>query len=335
MTQARDLHPVLLVGGSGVVGRVAASTLRRFQPELSLLIGGRDLPKAEALAREVGRAQAISVDLMRADLAVAGPVSAVVTLLKDDTLNALKFAQQRGVPLIAFSNWSFDIAPEIAQFAHRPAAAPVLLLGHVLGGTMIASTLHVARGLRAVRAIEIGIVVDSDDGGGPATAGDFDRITQNVPRPLLLCAGKWLWAGEELANRTFVDAVGVERRGQALPLLDVPSLAAATRASSVRVDFAIRDAATRPAGVGPAHSVSIEIEGEDHSGRAGRFRYALLGEGGHSTTSAYGAALAIERVLGLAGGEPLVPGLYQADGVLDPGVTVARLRELGVRIQGG
>ena len=146
MTQARDLHPVLLVGGSGIVGRVAARTLRRFQPELPLLIVGRDLPKAEALAREVGRAQAVSVDLTRADLAVADAVSAVVTLLKDDTLNALKFAQQRGVPLIAFSDWSFDIAPEVAQFAHRPAAAPVLLLGHVLGGTVIASTLHFARG---------------------------------------------------------------------------------------------------------------------------------------------------------------------------------------------
>ena len=104
---------------------------------------------------------------------------------------------------------------------------------------------------------------------------------------------------------------------------------------TVRVDFAIRDAATRPAGVGPAHSVSIEIEGEDDSGRAGKFHYALLGEGGHSVTSAYGAALAIERELGLASGEPLVPGLYQADSVLDPGGTVARLRELGVLIQGG
>jgi hypothetical protein len=335
MTQARELHPVLLVGGSGVVGRVAAQTLRRFQPELALIIGGRDLPKAEALAREVGPAQAVSIDLAREDLAVAGPVSAVVTLLKEDSLNALKFAQQRRVPLIAFSNWSFDIAPEVAQFAHRPDAAPVLLLGHVLGGAVIASTLHFARGLHAVRAIELGIVIDSDDGGGPATAGDFDRITQNVPKPLLLHAGKWLWAGEELATRTFVDAAGIQRRGQALPSLDVPSLAAATRASSVRMDFAIRDAATRPAGRGPAHSVGIEIEGEDHSGRAGRFRHALLGEGSHSTTSAYGAALAIERVLGLAGGGPLVPGLYQADGVLDPGATVARLRELGVHIPGG
>jgi len=123
----RDLHPVLLIGGAGVVGSHTTRTLRRLQPELPLWIGGRDLGKAEALARQAGAATAVRVDLTRADLGLGpAPVAAVVCLLKDDSLNALRFAQQRGVPCILFSNWQFEIAPEIAQYMQRPAAAPVI-----------------------------------------------------------------------------------------------------------------------------------------------------------------------------------------------------------------
>jgi hypothetical protein len=335
MSVQDKLHPVLFVGGSGVVGSRATKTLRWLQPELKLLIGARNLAKAEALARDLGGATARRLDLERDDLGLPGatPVSAVVALLKDDTLNALRFAQARGVPFIAFSNWLFEIAPEIARYVQWPARAPLLLLGHVLGGTVVLTTLHFAREFRVIGAIEIGVVMDSDDGGGPAAQGDFERIAQNVPNPLLLHEGRWIWARGERAQRRFVDAAGVERQGQALPLLDVPSLAAATSASSVRVDLALRDAASRAPGEGPSHSVSIEIEGERHGGGAGRFRYALVSEGGHSVTSAQGVALASERLLGLTGGGPVPAGLYHPETLLDPGAVVERLRELGTRIE--
>jgi hypothetical protein len=335
MKLAGQQDPVLFVGGSGVVGSRATKTLRRLEPELKLLIGARNLLKAEALALDVGGATALRVDLERDDLGLPRdtPVSAVVTLLKDDTLNTLRFAQARGVPFIAFSNWLFDIAPEIARYVQQPTRAPLLLLGHVLGGTVVLTALHFAREFRSVGAIEIGVVMDSDDGGGPAAQGDFERIAQNVPNPLLLHGGRWIWARGERAQRRFVDAAGVERQGQAVPVLDIPSLAAATSASSVRVDLALRDAASRPPGDGPSHSVCIEIEGERHAGGAGRFRYALSSQGGHSVTSAQGVALATERLLGLAGRGPVPAGLYHPETLLDPVAVVERLRELGTRIE--
>lgn len=42
--------PVLLVGGSGVIGRQTAEYLRARNPALPLLIGARDLDKANQTA---------------------------------------------------------------------------------------------------------------------------------------------------------------------------------------------------------------------------------------------------------------------------------------------
>lgn len=335
MTRARESSPVLLIGGAGMVGSHAVATLRRLQPQLPLWIGGRDVPKAEALARRAGSARGLRVELSRGDLGVPGdlPVSAVVSFLRDDTGSALRFAQARGVPFIAFSDWLFDVAPEVAQFAHRPAAAPVLLLGHLFGGMVISTTLLFAGELKRVRSIQIGMVVDSDDGGGPATQADFERIAETVPNPLLRIGGKWVWVQDERARRSFTDAEGNERQGRALPLLDVPSLAAATGAANVRVDVAIRDAASRPAGSPPSHSVSIELEGEAKDGGAVRSRPVMLVAGGHSVTSGHGAALAVERMLGLAGGAAPPAGLHLPEKVLEPAGVVQRLRDLGVVIE--
>ena len=60
--------PVLIIGGSGIVGSQAAQTLRKLHPDLPIAIGGRDLAKAKSVADTVGSAEAVSIDLDRADL---------------------------------------------------------------------------------------------------------------------------------------------------------------------------------------------------------------------------------------------------------------------------
>ena len=76
--------PVLIIGGSGVVGSQAAKAIRRLHPDLPLAIGGRDLSRAQAGASEVGGATGVRVDLDRADLGLddKDSFSAVVILLR-------------------------------------------------------------------------------------------------------------------------------------------------------------------------------------------------------------------------------------------------------------
>src|SRR5687768_683043 len=97
-------HPVLIVGGSGIVGSQAAQTLRRLHPELPIAIGGRDLERAKKTTRAVGNAEAIQVDVGQPNLGLTDErFSAVVMFAKDDTLNGLKFAQAKHIPYIGIS----------------------------------------------------------------------------------------------------------------------------------------------------------------------------------------------------------------------------------------
>jgi Saccharopine dehydrogenase NADP binding domain len=338
MVSAASLDPVLVIGGSGVVGSRATRALRRLQPELPITVAGRDLGKAKTLADELGRADAVTIDLDRPDrsdlgLASARRISAVLVLLKDDSLSSMKYAQRAGIPYVSFSDWVFDIGPELGLFVQRPASAPILLLGHFLGGTITVATLHFAGEFRRVDRIAIGGVFDEQDVGGPAAAADMARLAQGVPRPLLLEDGRWLWADGEAASRVFRGADGAEWHGRAYPLLDTVSLAAATAARSIRVDGAVRPAASRPAGERPGFEVIVEIEGERQDGSTGRSRHVLVDRDVHAGMSALGAALAVERLLGLAGGRPVPPGLYHPAGLLDPEYVVEKLRAFGTRIE--
>lgn len=327
--------PVLIIGGSGVVGSRAAKALRWLQPELPLTIGGRNLDKAAALAKELGGADVVKIDLERQDLGLppGAAFSAVVVLLKDDTLNSMKYAQAKGVPYLSFSDFVFDIGPVVAHYIQRPTSAPILMLGHFLGGTVTLATLHFAREFQTVHSIEISAVFDEEDVGGPAAQGDMERVTKGVPQPLMLKDGKWLWARGEDAERRFKGVDGTEWQGRAYPLLDVVSLAAATQATSIRLDFAVRAAASRRRGEGPSHEVIIELSGEKKDGTTGRVRHELIDGDVHSGMSARGVALAVERLLGLAGGPPVAPGLYHPEGLLDPAYVVNRMRESGTEIR--
>ncbi|NMO15374.1 NAD(P)-dependent oxidoreductase [Pyxidicoccus fallax] len=326
---------VLIIGGTGVVGSRAARALRRLQPDLPITLGARDQERANALARELGRADAARIDLERRDLGLPpdAAFSAVLTLLKDTSLNSQKYAQAKGIPYIAFSDFVFDIAPTVGLYIREPTSAPILMLGHFLGGTVTLAALHFAREFRSVHTLHISALFDEEDVGGPAAQGDMERVARAVPNPLVLKDGKFLWARGEDAKRTFKGADGTEWQGQAYPLLDVVSLAAATAAKNIRLDFALRPAASRRPGQGPAHEVVIELEGERKDGTVGHVRYDLTDGDVHSGMSARGAALAVERILGLAGGPPAVPGLYHPESLLDPAYVVERLKEFGTRVE--
>lgn len=72
------LDPILLIGGAGTVGRQAARFLRETYPELPLLIGGRDLARAQQAAAGIGNAEGVAVDLDAQDIGLgARPVSAI------------------------------------------------------------------------------------------------------------------------------------------------------------------------------------------------------------------------------------------------------------------
>jgi predicted dinucleotide-binding enzyme len=170
-------------------------------------------------------------------------------------------------------------------------------------------------------------VIGADDTGGPAARADFVRYAQGGHGALVLRDGAWIWLKDAASARTIVDSNGHERTAHALPLLDVASLAAATNAQSLSVDLTVRG----PEEQQSATEVIIELKGTALNGSFVTIRATLADNDVHARMSAYGAALALERLLGRRGGPPVEPGLYHPESILDPAASVERLAELGVR----
>ncbi|OWJ58620.1 saccharopine dehydrogenase [Inquilinus limosus] len=330
---ATQHKPVLIIGGSGVVGARAARTLRRLQPELPITIGGRDLGRAEAVAREIGGADAAAIDLDRPDLGQPGrEFGAVAVFVKDATLNSLRAAQARGVPYVSTSSGVFEIGPEVAQAIHRPTA-PVLLASHWLAGAAVFPALHFGRAYRRIDEIRIGVLLDEQDMGGPAAAADYDRIVGATSRVQVLQDGQWRWIGGEDAAAPYRSVDGVVLPAQAYSPMDVVSLAAATGARWIRLDLAYAQSASRRRGEPFSTEIAIEMAGERPDGTAGRSRHELVHPEGQAPLTALGIASAVERLLGLAGGGPVAPGLHLPETLLDPAEMVRRLEAFGTRIR--
>lgn len=325
--------PVLIIGGSGIVGSQAARTLRRLHPQVPIAIGGRDIGKADAVARELGNAEAVAVDLTRRNLGLPADKAfgAIVTFLKDDTLNSLKYAQATGAAYLSISSGVFEIGPETAHFIHNPGRSAVLMGSSWLVGAATFPALRFAKAFRSIDKIDIAVVLDEQDMGGPAAFADFDRLTTIAPRPLILKDGRFVWAGEEDATRIVTAIDGVEAKAQAYAPFDVLSLSAATDARSVRFDMIYGMSASRRRGEPFSTEIVIEITGERQDGTRGSDRYDLVHPQGQAPVTALGVALSVERLLGLDGGKPVAPGLYFPEVIIDPDYAVRRLEEFGLR----
>lgn len=333
VSDAAALAPVLIVGGSGVVGAQGAQALRRLHPRLPLAIAGRDRARAEAVAAQVGGASALTVDLQREDLGLPADArfSAVVVFVKDDTLNTLKYALDRRLPYLSTSSGSFEIAPEVSLHLRHPGRSPVLLASHWLAGAATLPALHFAAGWRRVDRIGLFALLDEHDMGGPAAAADYERLTSAAAAQILE-RGHWRWVRGEDAASVGVSVDGTPVPAQAYSPMDVVSLAAATGAHSIRLDLALGETASRRRGEAFSTEIAIELEGEDMHGRSVRTRHELVHPQGQAPLTALGIALGVERLLGLDGAAAPAPGLYTPDLLIEPGYFLHRLREAGTLV---
>ncbi|WP_394823468.1 NAD(P)-dependent oxidoreductase [Pendulispora albinea] len=332
-TSARAQNPVLIVGGSGVVGSLSAKILRQLHPDLPITLAGRDPNKAAAVAREVGGADGVAVDLGRADLGLpeGRAFSAIVMFTKDETLHAMRYAQAKGTPYLGLSSALFEMGPEVSAFVHAPKGAPILMDSSWLAGTAILPTLQFARAFRSIDAIAIGAVLDERDMGGPSAYADYDRIMRAARTAMILKNGKWIWAGDD-GTRRFTRVDGTEVEGQAYHAMDTVGLAAATGAANVRLDIHLGESSSRGRGEPFSTEVIVEIEGRTNDGAAARVRHELVHPEGQAPMTAVGVAVGVERLLGLAGGDPVAPGLHLPETLIEPDYMVKRLKEFGARI---
>ncbi|MDU4289753.1 NAD(P)-dependent oxidoreductase [Mixta calida] len=325
-----SFDPVLLLGGSGAIGRQTARAIRATYPDLPLLIGGRDLFRAQNAATEIGGAEGIAIDSACADLGLgARKVSAVVVLYKDHSLAALRFAQSRGVPHLSISSGVFEIAPEIASFMNAPRASAVVLGYEWLVGATTVPALHLSRSFSQVDEIRIGALVDEEDVGGPAVAADFEHLNHFLPAALTRRAGAYIWREGNDARTTFPALDGTEIDATGFSSIDVVGLASATGAHSVQFDLGTGVSSSRRSGGTFSTEIIIAMSGLDQAGEVLHTRHAVVHPYGAAPLTGMGIALLLERLIGLDGKPPVAPGLYFPYQILDASHYLARLAEEG------
>ena len=329
------MDPILLIGGSGAVGRWTARHLRAANPGARLLLGGRALARANEVASEIGNAEGMALDLTASDLGLGGrPVGAVAVFPNDDTVAGLRFAQARGVPHISISGGVNDMSPEVAAYMHRPHAAAVVLGVEWLVGAVTVPTLEFAKRFGRLDDITIGALLDEQDTGGPATASALHDLAETTLAGTTSAAltrrdGAFFSRAGHTAKARFRALDGTEMAAAALSPYDVVGLATATGAPNVQFNLALGVSSTRRRGGPMSTEILIELAGEDHAGKPLRTRHAVVHPQGQMPLTGLGVAMVLERLTGLDGNPPTPAGLYFPYQLLDRATYFARLKQIG------
>jgi len=322
--------PILLIGGSGTVGRWTAKFLRAWYPNVRLLIGGRDLVKSKDAAAEIGNAEGIIIDLAAQDLGLGGlSVSAVAVLFMDDRIAGLRFAQARGVPHISISPGMIELGPQVAAYINKPNAAPVVLGTEWLVGATTVPTLEFTKKFGEVHNIAIGALLDEQDASGPAADLDLERQMNTMPAALARGDSGYYWRTGDEAKTEFRAVDGTLMEASAFSPFDVVALATVTDATDVQFNLALGMSSSRRAGKGMSTEIIIELAGYDHEGKPLHTRHAVVHPEGQMPLTGLGVAMLIERLTGLDGNTPSQPGLYFPYQLLEPALYLARLKEIG------
>jgi len=323
-------NPILLMGGTGAIGRLTARALRDVYPDVPLLIGGRDLLKSRKLASEIGHAEGVVIDPHADDLGLGcRRVSAVAVFYADERLAGLRFAQARRVPHLNISSGVYEIAPEVATYMHSPNAAAIVLGYEWLVGATTVAAFACAKPFAQLHEITIGALVDEQDGGGPAVAEDFERLSQMMPAALTRRDGSYVWRSKDDAKAEFRAIDGTMMQGAGFSSIDVVGLAVATGALNVQFNIATGVSSSRRRGEPKSTEIIIELAGEDHRGRPLRTRHAVFHPGGAAPLTALGVSMILERLVGLDDSAPTPAGLYFPFQVLDHPTYLSRLQAEG------
>ncbi|MCP1456135.1 MULTISPECIES: NAD(P)-dependent oxidoreductase [Pseudomonas] len=325
-----SLDPILLMGGSGAIGHHTARALRAAHPDVPLLIGGRDLAKAQRAAEQMGGAQGVVIDSAADDLGLGDrSVSGVAVFYMDHALTGLRFAQKRAVPHLSISSGVFEIAPEIATYMHTPDASPIVLGYEWMAGATTVSTLSIARAFGRVHDIRISALVDEQDTGGPTVATDFEHLNRMLPAALTRRDGVFVWREGDDSKAIFRAVDGTQIEASGFSSIDVVGLAAATGAPNVQFNLATAVSSTRRLGRPMSTEIIIELVGEDLKGEPLRTRHAVVHPAGAAPLTGLSVAMILERLLGLDGQPPTAPGLYFPYQLLDAAAYLERLKEEG------
>jgi len=344
--------PLLVVGGYGLVGAQAATLLRQRNPRLKLVLAGRNPARASALAATLDAATArVDVRAERPLSTLAERPAAILATVPDPADRLLAEAMHEGIPIADVDR--ADAVAVLDALLHASRArpcAPVLLAGAWKGGTAALLAAALVRAVASPARIDLTVVVSSRDRVGDGAwrfsrrwawphHASADRVRGVAhpftdPRPVR-CADGQVRPGVRISTLDQVtlpltlDVPTVEAR---LAMLEAPKLwavVALKRSGALRaLEWprlrGVRSRLLERSGGGDLSAFTVAVTGADRT-----LAIDAIDMRGQAHLGAVGAALAAERVLGLAD-MPLPAGVSFPEQSACPAADIAALSAAGV-----
>lgn len=172
---------VLVVGGYGVVGTQICEMLSERHPQMVVMVGGRALDKAQAVAGRIKGAVAVRVDLNDTDplAGLAQLPDAVVVAVTDSHDRLLMAATRRGIAIVDITRWSKRIEDAQALLAETRLRAPVVIASGWMAGAVGIVAAAYRDPAAAARQIDLDMLFSLADKAGPDSVSGF--VDMNLP----------------------------------------------------------------------------------------------------------------------------------------------------------
>ena len=171
--------PVVLLGGSGVVGRALAPLLMGSEG-VDVVIAARAATRAaaviDAVARENPSDRCITYRPWTRGSALEGVASAVVGLINDPDDSVLDGVVGAGVPFVDVTRWTSRLALTLGRLAVRPPRAPVVLASGWMGGLLPRVVRALVSDRTDVLAVDGAIRYGLADAAGGDSVDYIDRL---------------------------------------------------------------------------------------------------------------------------------------------------------------
>jgi saccharopine dehydrogenase-like NADP-dependent oxidoreductase len=351
---------ILIVGGSGVVGRRIANELAPDYPD-RVVVASRNPARADEIARAIGhgaRGRRIDIAVPSSVAAALAGVSVVISCIDQPGRALLRAAVERGLKYT-------DITPHLTELgrgaaydkidaAARASGARVVLGTGIVPGISNVMVRALADALGGADEIETALVLAASDVSGPASFDYFlqeltmsfdirvdgeDHPAHAFSEPRLVDfpppAGAQLsylfpFSDQVLYPRTMGARTALTRLAIE-PAWLARLLAAIVRTGASRIIAieGVRHAITsrrrdRPSSKDAWFALRVDV------GCGGRWKRATLLGGAQADAAAAGAA---ETARLLIEGYIAEPGAWMPEQIVDPGAFLSRLATRGLRVE--
>lgn len=325
---------IVIAGGYGLVGSNIARHVRKINKEVEIVLAGRNPEKGDVLAQDLGRARTVYLDLEdtksleQLDL---GQFDLIVSALLDPADTLIHAAMEHNIAHIGISKVSDQVAPVLFAGLQSPPKHPIVLLGHWQAGVITTVVKKIAREFSHIDSIELVALYDAHDPIGPMVVNELSS-GEWTNRALIRKEGKWAWVDAQKHTRQFQRSNECILEGTPMAALDLPSLAAITKALNIRFDLVQGESIGMTTGGRASHDVYIDIKGNLQSGELALQRTVISDPNGQAHLTALGVLVAIERVLGLDGRPPAEGGVHLPETLLVVEAAIACFEQFGVQI---